>query len=298
MVQSLCWEAHSCSASQEITRLLWNPNFHYCVRNVHHQFPSWARPTRSIPSDLIFLRHKLILFTNLRLDLRRSVFRLYNQNVVPISHLSHVCYRPVHLIPFDFVILINSRLDHKCSLINWRILGIFFDECLNKNCILKYLIVTCTYNIYIFISIIIITFISDKAGCSFLSWSTVWIWVQRHVCNFVSSYVCALMRVIVSIRSLSKVSGDDTNSWQCLPYDAFLSEKRKFIKVDNTFVVRGSTRHPLQVSNKNGNFLCISKFCLQVHSNFGLSVQDGFKICSWGLPFDVHGGLSNGLNRI
>jgi hypothetical protein len=32
MKQNTSWDASSCSASQEIPRLLWNPIRHYCVR--------------------------------------------------------------------------------------------------------------------------------------------------------------------------------------------------------------------------------------------------------------------------
>jgi len=31
MQQSPSWEANSCSASQEVIHLLWNPRIHYCV---------------------------------------------------------------------------------------------------------------------------------------------------------------------------------------------------------------------------------------------------------------------------
>jgi len=52
MEQSLSWKTNSCSASQEIPHLLWNPAVQYCVHeNLLWSLP-WARWIHSIPPTL------------------------------------------------------------------------------------------------------------------------------------------------------------------------------------------------------------------------------------------------------
>jgi len=84
--QSPCWEANSHSASQEISRLSWDPKAHYRVYQspMHsaHTFPPY------IPK-----MHLNIFLPSARRSTEWSfLFRFSDQNFVCISHFSHVCY--------------------------------------------------------------------------------------------------------------------------------------------------------------------------------------------------------------
>ena len=47
MEQSPSWEANQFSASQEIPRILWNPNVHYLTQKFRHL--SYPEPDQSSP---------------------------------------------------------------------------------------------------------------------------------------------------------------------------------------------------------------------------------------------------------
>jgi hypothetical protein len=103
--QSPSWEANSHSAGQEIPCLLWNPKVHYRVHNSPHWPLSWATCIQSTPPHPISLICVLILSSHLRLGLPSALtLRLFNQNFVCISSLSHACYMPrqSHTPWFDF----------------------------------------------------------------------------------------------------------------------------------------------------------------------------------------------------
>jgi len=106
MKQSHFWEANWISASQEIPRILWNPNVHYHI----YQYPPPARILRQInpvrtPHPTPW-RSTSILPFHLRLGLPCDLFLSDFPTKTPLTPLlaPHTCYRPR---PFH-----SSRLDH------------------------------------------------------------------------------------------------------------------------------------------------------------------------------------------
>jgi len=95
MQLSPSWEADSHSASQEIPRLLWNPNVHYCV----HKSPSLVlilsqmNPVHSFPSYFSNIHSELS--SSIRLCRLSGLFPSgFLTNFVSISHLSNASYMP------------------------------------------------------------------------------------------------------------------------------------------------------------------------------------------------------------
>jgi len=72
MEQSPTWAANRFSRSQEIPRILWNRNVHYCIYNVGHLSLSWAWSIQAIPPHSTSWRSVLILSSHLRLGFSSS----------------------------------------------------------------------------------------------------------------------------------------------------------------------------------------------------------------------------------
>jgi hypothetical protein len=99
MEQTPCWQDERSSASQEIPRLLCNPNVQYSfhkdqtlVHNLNHKHPVNIFPA-------YFSTIILMLSSKLRIVFKVvSSFKVFDQTFVCITHLSHVFYTPSPLI--------------------------------------------------------------------------------------------------------------------------------------------------------------------------------------------------------
>ena len=105
MLQGPSWEANWFAASQEIPRILRNPNVITALTSVCHLSLSWANPIQSLYPHPTYWRYILILSTHLRLGLHNGLFpsgfptkTLYT----PLS--SPICATcPARLILLDFI---------------------------------------------------------------------------------------------------------------------------------------------------------------------------------------------------
>jgi hypothetical protein len=103
MEQSPSWVANSHSASQEITRTLWNPKIHYRIQNKLPLIPvlSQMNPVHNFPPYFPKIHYNITIpYTP------RSSYWSHNQNIVCISSpLSATC--PAYPILLDLITLIT-----------------------------------------------------------------------------------------------------------------------------------------------------------------------------------------------
>ena len=97
------WEADSLSASQELPRILWNPNVHYRAHQSPPLVVSWARSTQSTPFCPIF-KIISILSSHLRLGLPSSLFPSDFPTKTPCAPLLPLlATRLANFIPLHFI---------------------------------------------------------------------------------------------------------------------------------------------------------------------------------------------------
>jgi len=107
--QSPPWEPDQFSVNQDITRILWNPNVHYCIHKCLPPVPILSRikPVHASPSH--FLQIILILSCHLRLGFPSGLFPSGFPTKTLYTPLPHMCYMPYpsHSSQFDHPINIG-----------------------------------------------------------------------------------------------------------------------------------------------------------------------------------------------
>jgi len=94
MEQSPSSELNTYSGSEEIARLLWNPNVHYHVHNSLSLFPILRHmtPVHTFPPCLRNIHSNIIISSTFKSPEWSFPFKFSDQKFVCISHLSHGCY--------------------------------------------------------------------------------------------------------------------------------------------------------------------------------------------------------------
>ena len=95
MQHSPSWEPNRLSSSQEIPRILWNPEVHYRIQIARHLSLSWASSIKSITPHPTSWRSILILSSHLCLCLPSALsLRFPHQNLEYDSPLPYMRYTP------------------------------------------------------------------------------------------------------------------------------------------------------------------------------------------------------------
>ena len=95
MQQSPSWEANRFSASQEISRTLWNPKVHYRIHKCLPPVPVLSQPEPVHAPTPHFLKIRIIIFPSTPGSPNWSLsLRFPHQNPVYTSPLPHTCYTP------------------------------------------------------------------------------------------------------------------------------------------------------------------------------------------------------------
>jgi len=129
MEQSPSWEAYQFSASQEVPRILWNPEVHCRIYKCPHLSLSGASSIQSIPPITIFWRSILILSSHVYLSLPSVLFTsgfptktLYSRLLSPIRASC-----PAHLTLLDLIIWIIINEENRslssslCSFLHYPV---------------------------------------------------------------------------------------------------------------------------------------------------------------------------------
>jgi hypothetical protein len=105
MEQSPSWEANWFAASQEILRVLWNPEVHHSTHKRPPPVPILSQPYQVLTPTSHFLKvHSNIIYPFMPGSPQRSIsFMFPHQNPVHTSPFPHTCYMPARLILLDFI---------------------------------------------------------------------------------------------------------------------------------------------------------------------------------------------------
>jgi len=93
MEQRPSWKTNSRSADEEISRLSWSRQVHYCVHNNLLLVPilSQINPVHALISCFFKIHSSVILPSTPRSSKWSLIFKFPDQNFVCMSHLSHTC---------------------------------------------------------------------------------------------------------------------------------------------------------------------------------------------------------------
>jgi hypothetical protein len=115
MEQSPSWEANSRSATQEVHRLLWNPEVHYHIHKRLSLFPilSHINPVHIITPDFYVIHFNIILSCMSRSSKWSFPFRFSGRNVVSLRFSSLSCV--LHAPPTAPSVIYVTLESHKIS---------------------------------------------------------------------------------------------------------------------------------------------------------------------------------------
>ena len=118
MVRSPSWEANWFAASQEIPRILWNPEVHYRTHKCPPPVPILGQPNPvPIPTSHLLEIHPNIIHPSTPRSPHWSLSLLFpHQDPIRPPLLTHTCHMPSpsHSSRFNIVRIIQSKQDTQC----------------------------------------------------------------------------------------------------------------------------------------------------------------------------------------